>query len=274
MDKIKRKRGRPKSTALKPVEIKIQSLDRAIDILEHIAQGSGLTLSEISEKSGQSPATIYRILTTCSARHMVAMDPITQEWHIGPESFRIGSAFLKRSGIVERARPAMRALMLQTGETANLGVESNHQVLFLSQVETHENIRAFFPPGAQSPMHASGIGKALLAYADGKTIEAYLKTDQFEAFTENTICTHEDLQAELVRIRSQGYAFDNEEKSKGMRCVAAPILNTYGEVVAGISVSGPTARLTLDRIDTICRLVMKQAENLSFGLGYNGLTNR
>jgi IclR family acetate operon transcriptional repressor len=268
MEKTKRKRGRPKSNALKPVENKIQSLDRAIDILEHIARGGGMTLSEIAEKSAQSPATIYRILATCSARHMVEMDPITQEWHIGPESFRIGSAFLKRSGIVERARPMMRALMLETGETANLGVESDGHVLFLSQVETDENIRAFFPPGAQSPMHASGIGKVLLAYADDKTIETYLKPGQFEAFTENTISRREDLRAELLRIKSQGYAFDNEEKSKGMRCVAAPILNAYGEVVAGISVSGPTARLTLARIDTICRDVMAQAETLSFGLGY------
>jgi len=268
MEKIKRKRGRPKSNALKPAETKIQSLDRAIDILEHIARASGLTLSEIAERSGQSPATIYRILMTCSARHLVEMDPVTQEWHTGPESFRIGSAFLKRSGIVERARPAMRALMLETGETANLGVENNRQVLFLSQVETHENIRAFFPPGAQSPMHASGIGKALLAFSDEKTIASYLESGQFEAFTENTINSQEGLQAELSRIRSQGYAFDNEEKSKGMRCVAAPILNAYGEVVAGISVSGPTARLTLERIEGICQSVMKQAEALSFGLGY------
>ncbi len=269
MEKAKRKRGRPKSTSLKPGETKIQSLDRAIDILEYIAQGNGLTLSEITEKSGQSPATIYRILATCAARHLVEMDPISQEWHIGPESFRIGSGFLQRSGIVERARPMMRALMHETGETANLGVESNRQVLFLSQVETPENIRAFFPPGAQSPMHASGIGKVLLAFSDRKAIESYLKTGQFEAFTENTIHRKDDLQAELARIRAQGYAFDNEEKNMGMRCVAAPILNSYGEVIAGISVSGPTARMTLDRIDEICQSVMKQAEALSFGLGYH-----
>jgi IclR family acetate operon transcriptional repressor len=270
MEQTKRKRGRPKSTALKPPEVRIQSLDRAIDILEHISHGSGLTLSEIAENTGQSPATLYRILTTCAARHLVEIDPVTQEWHIGPQSFRIGSAFLQRSGIVERARPMMRALMHETGETANLGVESNRQVLFLSQVETPENIRAFFPPGAQSPMHASGIGKALLAFADHETIESYLKSGQFEAFTENTIHRQDDLQAELARIRTQGYAFDNEEKSKGMRCVAAPILNSYGEVVAGLSVSGPTARMTLERIDTISAQVMKQAETLSFGLGFSG----
>lgn len=268
MEKAKRKRGRPKSASLKPAETKIQSLDRAIDILEHIARGGGMTLSEIAEKSGQSAATIYRILATCSARHLVEIDAITQEWHIGPESFRIGSAFLQRTGIVERARPMMRALMLETGETANLGVESNRQVLFLSQVETHENIRAFFPPGTQSPMHASGIGKALLANADDKTIEAYLKSGEIETFTENTISNRKELRTELARIKSQGYAFDNEEKSIGMRCVAAPIFNAYGEAIAGISISGPTARLTLERIDMICRHVMEQAQTLSVGLGY------
>lgn len=269
MEKQKRLRGRPKSFTDKGAQTRIQSLDRALDVLECIAAGAGLTLSEIAEDLGQSPATIYRILTTLAARGALEINPASQEWFIGPASFRTGSAFLQRTSVVERARPVMRTLMVETGETANLGIENSGQVLFLSQVETHENIRAFFPPGAQSPMHASGIGKALLAHADESRIEAYLESGDLESFTRNTISSKKELRIELARIKSQGYAFDNEEKNKGMRCVAAPILNNYGEVVAGMSVSGPTARLTLNRIETVCGMVMKQAEILSLGLGYN-----
>lgn len=268
MEQTKRQRGRPKSFTDKTGEARIQSLDRALDVLGCIAAGSGLTLTEIADDLGQSPATIYRILTTFAARGALEIDPATQEWYVGPSSFRIGSAFLRRSGMVERARPMMRILMVETGETANLGVENDQQVLFLSQVETHENIRAFFPPGAQSPMHASGIGKALLAHAGADRIERYIKRKKLSRFTENTINDPEALRAELARIKAQGYAFDDEEKSIGMRCVAVPVFNGFGETVAGLSISGPSARLTLDRIGFVSGAVIKQANVLSQSLGY------
>ena len=270
MEKHTRKRGRPKSFHDKGAENRIQSLDRAFDVLEVIAAGGGLTLSEIADQLGQSPATVYRILSTLAARDVLEMDTASQEWFIGPASFRLGSAFLKRSGIAERARPAMRSLMVETGETANLGIEADGQVLFLSQVETHESIRAFFPPGTQSPMHASGIGKALLAFADDARIEAYLSGHDLAVFTENTIADKTALRAELATIRAQGFAFDNEEKSKGMRCVAAPVLNNFGEVVAGISISGPSARLTLEKIADVSARVVAQAHKLSLSLGFQG----
>lgn len=268
MEHQKRQRGRPKSFSDKSGEARIQSLDRALDVLGVVAAGSGLTLTEIADDLGQSAATIYRILTTFAARGTLEIDPATQEWFVGPSSFRIGSAFLRRSGMVERARPMMRILMVETGETANLGVENDDQVLFLSQVETHENIRAFFPPGARSPMHASGIGKALLAHADNERIERYIRRKNLSRFTENTISDPDMLRSELGRIKEQGFAFDDEEKSIGMRCVAAPVFNSFGETVAGISISGPSARLTLDRIAVVSDVVIAQASVLSQSLGF------
>lgn len=270
MEHQKRGRGRPKSFTDKSGEARIQSLDRALDVLGCVADGGGLTLTEIADDLGQSPATIYRILTTFSARGALEMDAATQEWFVGPSSFRIGSAFMRRTGLLERARPIMRSLMVDTGETANLGVENAGQVLFLSQVETHENIRAFFPPGAQSPMHASGIGKALLAHAGEAGIKRYIRQQTLTRFTENTFSDPEALRAELLRIKEQSYAFDDEEKSIGMRCVAAPVFNSFGETVAGISISGPSARLTLERITEVSDVVVKQARILSQSLGFDG----
>lgn len=263
----KRLRGRPKSFHDKSEQNRIQSLDRALNVLDCLAQSSGMTLTEIAEKLQQSPATIYRILSTFEARHAVEMDATSQEWFIGPESFRLGSAFLRRTSLVERARPLMRDLMEETGETANLGTEVStevsSEVMFISQVETHENIRAFFPPGATSPMHSSGIGKVLLAHWEQSKIDKYISRDNLEVFTDNTISNRDDLHAELIRIKKQGYAFDNEEKSIGMRCIAAPIFNIHGEVIAGISISGPSSRLTLERIEFVSKIVMGKAEFLS-----------
>ncbi len=267
MTQQKRLRGRPKAFTDKG-GARIQSLERALDVLAHVSEAGGQSLSEIAEALDASPATIYRILSTFAARGYLEMDATSQQWHVGPAAFRTGNAFLRRTGMVERARPLMRALMQETGETANLGIESAGQVLFLSQVETEAAIRAFFPPGTLSPMYASGIGKALLAALDEAEIERYISRVPLIRFTDKTICERDALREELARIRTQGYAFDDEEKSLGMRCVAAPIFNGFGEVIAGISISGPTARLSMDKIERACSAVRNRAAELSHALGY------
>jgi IclR family acetate operon transcriptional repressor len=226
-----------------------------------------MTLSEIASALEQSPATIYRVLTTLEAREIVEITPISQRWNIGAVAFQIGASFLRRSSVVERSRPVMRNLMMQTGETANLGIENSDSVIFVSQVETHESIRAFFPPGTQSPMHASGIGKALLSHYNPDRIEELFNNHVLEGFTAKTIIDKDALLIELSKIRTQGFSFDNEEKTLGMRCIAAPILNFFGEAVAGISVSGPTHRMTLDRIGPISEAVLSAAKTLSISMG-------
>lgn len=263
MSANKRLRGRPKSFYDKGEQNRIQSLDRAINVLDCLTRKPGMTLTEISETLAQAPATIYRVLATFENRGIVEMDPVSQEWFIGAESFRIGSAFLRRASVVERARPFMRELMEETGETANLGIEVQGEVMFLSQIETQENIRAFFPPGTKSPMHASGIGKALLAHAPEPVVETYLKKDKLESFTGKTFSDPTKLRRELAKIKSLGFAFDDEEKSVGMRCIAAPIFNIYGEAIAGISISGPSNRLPLERVQEVSQFVMAKAQSLS-----------
>lgn len=266
MEPKSRRKGRPKAFDSNPAQSTIQSLDRALEVLETLADSNGLTLTGISEQMGQSPATMYRVLSTLQAREFVEIDA-AQAWHIGPMAFRLGSAFLQRSSVIERSRPVMRDLMAASGETSNLGIERGNEVMFISQVETQESIRAFFPPGTLSPMHASGIGKALLSRHGPDKLNRYLRTSRRERFTKSTICAEHDLRQELVSIRARGYAFDDEERTVGMRCVAAPILNLFGETVAGISVSGPTHRMPTGRIEEFGRQVSDAAALISRGLG-------
>ncbi|UWQ91093.1 IclR family transcriptional regulator [Rhodobacteraceae bacterium M382] len=266
MSSSSRQRGRPKAFHDQSEKNRIQSLDRALDVLEQLAHGNGQTLTEIATALDQSPATIYRILTTLELRGAAEMDAGDQTWHIGATTFRLGSAFLRKTSVVERARPVMRALMEETGETANLGIEKGSEVLFLSQVETHFSIRAFFPPGTLSPLHASGIGKALLACAPENRIDSLVKRG-LSNFTPHTLTTEHALRRDLSDIRSRGYAVDDEERTEGMRCIAAPILNVYGEAVAGISVSGPTHRVTKPMIADFGARVRDAAESLSQSIG-------
>lgn len=261
------RKGRPRRFSADASQSTIQSLDRAFDVLEALAAARGMTLSEIARALGQSPATVHRILSTLEARGVVEADTETQAWHVGAAAFRLGSAFLRRGSVLERSQPVMRSLTEETGETSNLGIERNGDVLFVAQVETQESIRAFFPPGTVSPMHASGIGKALLSRYDNDRIAAFLGRGRLERFTDKTIVEPDALVAEMRLTRARGYAYDDEEKATGMRCVAAAIVNAWGTAVAGISVSGPTHRMPPDRIERIGERVREAAARVSQSIG-------
>lgn len=260
-----RRRGRPRSST--ETTGTIQALDRALDILDLLAAHPGLTLSEVAEKMGQSPSTVHRVLHTLAARGVAESDTATQTWHIGPATFRLGSAFMRRSGIVERARPVLRTLMEHTGETANLGILNGDAVMFVSQAETHETIRAFFPPGTRSPLHASGIGKALLAFGRPESLQMLFHGGELQRFTDKTLTTPEALTEDMARIRTRGFSFDDEERTRGMRCIAAPVFDLTGEAIAGVSVSGPTHRIGPEHVKTLGAVVAAAASELSAAMG-------
>ncbi len=262
-----RARGRPKSFHDKTEQNTVQSLDRAMGILAAVADGPGLTLTELAQRTDQSPATVYRVLTTLQAHDIVEVEPTGQLWHIGAGAWRIGSAFLRRTRVADRARAAMQDLMRATGETANLGIESQDEVLFLTQVETHEAIRAFFPPGTKSPMHVSGIGKALLAWYPEDRVRRIVEKTGMQGYTPASLTQVESLLENLADIRARGFAIDDQERAEGMRCIAAPIFNAHGEPIAGLSVSGPSFRIPLDDAGRIGALVRQAADEVTKATG-------
>ena len=169
--------------------------------------------------------------------------------------------------MVERARQPMDALMRETGETANLGIEVKDEVFFVAQVETYEAIRAFFPPGTRAPMHSSGIGKALLAWYPEEKTRGILARKGLEKFTSLTLTSDSALLRDLSRTRDRGFSIDDQERAEGMRCVAAPIFNAHGEPVAGLSVSGPAFRMGLSDATRIGALVRAAADQVTEATG-------
>ena len=218
-------------------------------------KADGLSLSEIAARAASPSSTAYRMLTTLQSHGMVEFESSDQLWSIGVETYRMGAAFLRRRKLVDRARIVMQELMEKTGETANLGVAEDDCVVFVSQVETHQAIRAFFRPGTRSSFHASGIGKAVLAHLEPERVGAILRKAGLERFTENTLSDISALAHDLVRIKLRGWSVDDEERHPGMRCVAAAIFNEFGEPIGGVSVSGPTVRVTQERLAEIGPLV-------------------
>ncbi|QYK42935.1 MAG: IclR family transcriptional regulator [Paracoccaceae bacterium] len=263
----KKPRGRPRAFHDKTDQNTVQALDRALGLLESLAAHPGLTLSELAEVSGQAVATVYRALVTMQAHGMVEVEEPGQVWHIGGGAFRVGSAFLRRTKIAERARQPMDALMRASGETANLGVEWKDEVLFLAQVETHEAIRAFFPPGTRGAMHCSGIGKALLAWYPEERVRGIVARQGLERFTSLTITGESLLLRDLARTRERGFAVDDQERAEGMRCIAAPVFNAFGEAVAGLSVSGPAFRVGLSDASRLGARVREAADRVTEATG-------
>ena len=262
-----RPRGRPKAFHDKTDQNTVQALDRGLTLLELVAARPGLSLSELAAESGEAVATVFRALVTLEGHRMVEAEEGGQLWHVGPGAFRVGTTFLRRTKVVERARQPMDTLMRDTGETANLGIEAGDEVLFLSQVETHEAIRAFFPPGTKAPMHVSGIGKALLAWYGEIRVRRVIERKGLERFTDASLGTEADLLRDLAATRARGYAVDDQERATGMRCVAAPIFNSHGEPVAGLSVSGPAFRMALSDTPRLGALVRAAADQVTAATG-------
>ncbi len=263
----KKPRGRPKSPPSELPGATIGALDRGINLLITLAKEGQLSLTDLALSVGMPPSTAHRMLGTLEKHGFVELDIETQQWAIGVEVFRVGSAYLSRTNLVESARATMRNLSEETGETANLAIADQGDVVFISQIESHNPIRAFFRPGTRGYMHASGIGKALLAHVSRADVEKILHKKGCPEFTAKTITSPGALFADLDEIKQRGWALDDEERYSGMRCVAAPIYNSFSEAIAGVSVSGPTVRFPDNLIAEIGPRVKRAAQQITVSIG-------
>jgi IclR family acetate operon transcriptional repressor len=242
-------------------------LDRSLRLLELVAEGDGAVLSELAEQSGMATSTVHRLLNSLAQHGMVAHDGETGAWTVGVKAFEIGTAYMRFRKLSTISRPFLKQLMGACGETANIAIEEDGDVVFISQVESHAPMRAFFRPGRRGPIHASGIGKAILSTWPDKQIEALLSGRSLERFTDKTRDSLALLLQDISGIRLRGWSIDDEEHTLGMRCVAAPIFDEYGEAVAGISVSGPAVRMPDNKIEAVGPLVLAAAEGLTKAMG-------
>lgn len=258
-------RGSVRKTAAQGGQV--QSLGRALSILERLAEADGLTLTDLAQSVGLAPSTTHRLLTTLQQRRFADFDEEYGVWVIGVGAFNVGNAFLRNRRIVTLGRPVMRRLMEDIGETVNLAVEDQSELVYVTQFESHAPMRAFFRPGRRAPMHASAVGKAMLAEMDDATVTDYLHRKGMPRFTDKTIVDPAALRSELLRIRERGWAVDDEEHTVGMRCVASTIHNEHGEVIAGVSVSGPSVRVTETRLGELGARVVQAANEITEQIG-------
>ncbi|MGB5199027.1 MAG: helix-turn-helix domain-containing protein, partial [Sedimenticolaceae bacterium] len=166
----------------------VKALDRGLSLLECLAASEhGMTQSDLAMMVGIPPATTFRLLNTLEQRKFVYQDVERARWFVGQKAFQTGSAFLESRDFVVQSRPYLRALMEQSNETANLAVAESGEAVILAQVQSREMMRMIVPLGSQSPMHASGLGKALLAAMDDGAVSSVLHRHGLPAITEHSI---------------------------------------------------------------------------------------
>jgi IclR family acetate operon transcriptional repressor len=256
--------GRPKSGGEQ-----VQSLVRALTLLNRIAESpdEGATLSDLAQQVGLPASTAHRLLLTLEQERYVRFSADRRLWTVGVQAFVSGCAFIKTRSLVGLARPRLRHLMEEGGETVNLAIEDKGEAVYLAQVECRQMMRVFARPGARVLMHCSAVGKAILSAASDKAISKILHQHGMPRLTAKTITTPTSLRAELARIRAQGYAVDDEEHAVGLRCIAAPIRDETGDVVAAVSVSGPMARIDEARLSQLGQMVVEAARVISGEMG-------
>ncbi len=247
----------------------IQALDRALQVLLLFQQEKReLGVTEIAAKLGYYKSTVYRVLATLEGRGFVQQNELTGKYWLGFRLYALGMLANRFMGLRDLVRPWLRELGERYQETVHLAVlndnrENGAEIIVIDKIETKHRLSLTPPVGSSSPAHCSGVGKVLLAHADRSWLYQVLGQAPLAKFTENTITDPRVLEDELARIRRAGYALDNEEIEVGLRCVAAPIYGPSGPVMAAISISGPTSRMTDERLPELIAGVMEAARAIS-----------
>ncbi len=258
--------GTPRST-------NVQAIEKSCKILDHLSRGNGsYSIREISRALALPKPTVHRILHTLCSFGFVLQDPDSKEYVLGFRLVELGQAVLNRIDFRKAAEPFLNNLADSVQETVHLSQLDDGQIVYLDKVEKFgvpTGLRMASRIGARNYAHSCAMGKVLLAYAPDGQRNEILKKKGLPELTENTITNLNHLQGHLSKVRSKGFAVDDEENEKGIRCVAAPVRDYTGEVIAAISISGPTVRMTMERIDAeFTAHVVSTANQISQRLGY------
>jgi len=254
----------------------IKVLDKSLSVLEILLQqGSAMNMTELSEKLGFYPSTIHRILDTLKYWGYVEQDPNTQKYQLGLKLLELGMAKFHQMDLVREATPYLKELVKECNETVHLGVLEEEEVMYLAKEESSQTIRMISYVGKRAPLHCTALGKMLLAHLSADERIKILGEKVLPRLTENTITDKRELEKELGKVREQGFALDREENEKDIRCVAAPIRNYQGEVIAAISISSPIFRIDKNAQNDLKKVLIETSKKISKRLGYNGkLLNR
>jgi len=247
-------------------EAPVQSVDRAVAILELLAANGEMGVTEIAAALGVHKSTAFRLLSVLERRGLSEQVSERGKYRLGFRMVVLAHAAARQLDITQLARPVCEWLAEQVGETVNLAVLDGDAAVNVVQVRGTKAVSSHNWIGQRTPLHATSSGKVLLASLEEERRRALYKTG-LPALTPRTVCDEATLQAELERVRAEGYAYTIEELEEGLNALAAPVRSDDGAVVAAISVSAPSYRMGLDAIHRLAELVVKAADEVGAQLG-------
>ncbi|GAA1935609.1 IclR family transcriptional regulator [Nocardioides marmoribigeumensis] len=244
----------------------VQSVDRALTILQVLARAGELGVTEIAAELGVHKSTAFRLVATLESHGMVEQHQGRGKYRLGVGLLRLAGATTARLDLVQEARPVCRQLAQDTGETVNLAVLSGSSALYLDQVAGTSALQTHNWVGQHIPLHATSNGKVLLAGLPPARREELV--GRLPSYTSATITQRARLREELTAVATQGWAVAVDELEMGLAAVAAPIRSAHGDVVASMSLSGPTFRLTEARIAEVLPALLQAADEVSHRMGW------
>ena len=247
-----------------------RAVSRALRILSCFSfQDFELSVADLHEKLGIHKSTLVRLLQPMVAEGFIEQNPVSGEYRLGIKTFEIGRLYsrTRMMNIDTLARPAMQRLASKLGLSANLAIRDGDEIVYVETVEPSGSpMRLAYSAGDRFGVHHTALGKALVAFLPEEQRDSLLADMELKPLTPQTIATIEEFGTELDRVTEQGYAVDDEESLPGLRCVSAPIWN--GErVVAALSASGSTLRVTKERVEEVAAAVRETAREISAQLG-------
>ncbi|MDQ0964163.1 DNA-binding IclR family transcriptional regulator [Streptomyces sp. B4I13] len=248
----------------------VQSVDRAISVLEILAQRGEAGVSEVAAEIDVHKSTAFRLLGALEARGLVEQAGDRGKYRLGFGIVRLAGAVTGRIDITQQGRPVCEELAEEIGETVNIAVLQEHYAVNLYQVHGPGAVTAQNWVGQLTPLHATSSGKILLAHLPAEERTALLAEAGLKKVTPHTITARTKLEKNLAEARERGYAWAREELEIGLHAMAAPIRNRDGEVIAALSASGPSYRLTDERLHELSPVLLKGAEEISRRMGHLG----
>lgn len=246
----------------------VQSLRRAMDILVAVADArSGLSLAEISKRVGLHTSTTFHLAKTLVMVDLLRQDKETKAYKIGSVIFSLAAGALHNIELLDISKPHLEQLALRSGESSHVAIWAGDDVVIIGKHDAPGSIQLSERVGIARPAYATATGKALLSAYSDEQISHYIQSHSFTPFTTKTVTDPEKFRASLEAVREMGVAFDDGELDLELRCLASPVYDFRGQIIAAIGIAAPAFRLSLNRIENVSAMVKETARDLSARLG-------
>jgi DNA-binding IclR family transcriptional regulator len=257
-----------------PSRYTIHSVEKALDVIEALSEYGTLSLIELAEVVKQPKSSLFRIILTLEQRGFISRSEEDGKYCMGIKQLSLTKNLLERSTLRASALSEMHKLVDKYGDTVNLCLLVDGEILYLEIIEGTYALRMTDRVGSKSPFHATAAGKAIVSTLSVEEVSRLLEQKDLTVYTPNTITDKTRFVNELEKINRQGYAVDNQEIVMGARCIAAPIFNMFGRVEGAISLSGAVHRFPDEQITAISEDIKSAASAISLKLGHlNGELN-